>query len=121
MRDESDIDHHDWVYYDDFALERNELQSRMLEHFEIGGPGPPFEFPEPPVFFLPPPPIPGTVDECVPFSSHIESCDIFKVNIGKYAHSFNLFSMILVLKSCSANIIMIFCLYLLALINNIQE
>ena len=96
MTDDSDVDHNDWAYYDDFVYERNEHQSRMLEHFEIGGPGPPFEFPEPPDFFLPPPPIPGTVDECVTFSSHFENCDIFKVNIRKYAHSFNLFCMIFI-------------------------
>ena len=51
----------------------------MLEHFEIGGPGPPLEFPEPPEFFLPPPPIPGSGEECVTFSSQFENCDISKV------------------------------------------
>ena len=79
MTDESNVDHEDWVYYDDFACERNEHQLNMLEYFEIGGPGPPFEFPEPPDFFLPPPPIPENVEECFTFSSHFESCDISKV------------------------------------------
>ena len=51
----------------------------MLEHFEIGGHGPPFEFPEPPEFFLPSPPIPGNGEECVTFSSQFENCDISKV------------------------------------------
>ena len=52
----------------------------MLEYFEIGGPGPPFEFPEPPDFFLPPQPIPGNVEDCGSFSSHFKSCDISKEN-----------------------------------------
>ena len=100
MTDDNVTVNDEWVYYDNFVYERNEHQSRRLEHFELGGPGPPFEFPEPPDFFLPPPPIPGTVDECVTFSSHFESCDIFKVNIREYAHSFNLFCMILFSISC---------------------
>ena len=83
MTDESDVDQDEWIHFDAFAYERNEDRSTMLEHFEIGGPGPPFEFPEPPDFFLPPPPIPGDVEECVTFSSHFESCDISKVNIRK--------------------------------------
>ena len=80
MTDESDTDHDEWIHYDTFACEKSEHELSMLEHFEIGGPGPPFEFPEPPDFFLPPPPIPGNVEECVTFSSHFESCDISKVN-----------------------------------------
>ena len=83
MTDESDADHDEWILYDAFSYERNEDWSIMLEHLDIGGPGPPFEFPEPPDFFLPPPPIPGDVEECVTFSSHFESCDILKVNIKK--------------------------------------
>ena len=83
MTDDTDEDHDGWIYYDTYEYERNKHQSRMLEHFEIGGPGPPFGFPEPPDFFLPPPPIRGTVDECVTFSSHFESCDISKVTSEK--------------------------------------
>ena len=52
----------------------------MFEYFEIGGPGPPFEFSEPPDFFLPPQPIPGNVEDCGSFSSHFKSCDILKAN-----------------------------------------
>jgi len=78
MTDESDSDHDEWIHYDTFACEKSEHDLNMLEYFEIGGPGPPFEFPEPPDFFLPPPPIPGNVEECVTFSSHFESCDISK-------------------------------------------
>ena len=84
MTDKSDLDHGEWIHYNAFAYERNNHQSSMLEHYEIGGPGPPLEFPEPPDFFLPPPPIPGNVEECVSFSSHFDSCDISKVNIMKF-------------------------------------
>ena len=84
MTDESDVDQDEWIHYDAFAYERNEDRSTMLEYLEIGGPGPPFEFPEPPDFFFPPPPIPGNVEECVSFSSHFDSCGISKVNIIKF-------------------------------------
>ena len=80
MNDESDIDPGSWIRYDTFAEKRFDHVRDMLEHFEIGGPGPPFEFPEPPEFFLPPPPIPGSGEKCVTFSSHFENCDISKVH-----------------------------------------
>ena len=79
MNDKRDIDPGNWIRYDSFAEERFDHISDMLEHFEIGGPGPPLEFPEPPEFFLPPPPIPGSGEECVTFSSHFQNCDISKV------------------------------------------
>jgi len=81
MNYESDIDDPgSWIRYDTYAKDRAEHFVDMIEHFEIGGPGPPFEFPEPPEFFLPPQPIPGSGEECVAFSSHFENCDISKVH-----------------------------------------
>ena len=82
MTDESDSDPEKWIRYEAYADERFEHLSSMLEQFDIGGPGPPFEFPEPPDFFLPPPPIPGNVEECVTFSSHFDNCDISKVKFS---------------------------------------
>ena len=71
----------DWISYEQFADERFNKHSQMLEQLELGpGPGPPiFDFPPPPDFFPPPPPIPGSVEECETFSSHFDHCDISKV------------------------------------------
>ena len=83
MKDDSDSDFETWITYDAFVDERFEQLSNMLDqidYLELRGPGPPFHFPEPPDFFLPPPPIPGNVEECVTFSSHFDNCDISKVN-----------------------------------------
>ena len=80
MIDESDKDSENWIRYETYIEERVDHLLNMLEQFEIGGPAPPFEFPKPPVFLVPKPPIPGTVEECETFSSHFESCDISKVN-----------------------------------------
>ena len=77
MIDESDKDSENWIRYETYIEERVDHLLNMLEQFEIGGP---FEFPKPPVFLVPKPPIPGTVEECETFSSHFESCDISKVN-----------------------------------------
>ena len=80
MKDDSDSDFEKWITYDAFVEERFEQLSNMLDQIDyhvLGGP--PFQFPEPPDFFLPPPPIPGNVEKCVTFSSHFESCDISKV------------------------------------------
>ena len=82
MKDDSDSDFEKWITYDAFVDERFEQLSNMLDqidYHELGGPGPPFQFPEPPDFFLPPPPIPGNIEECVTFSSHFDNCDISKV------------------------------------------
>ena len=72
----------DWISYEQFADERFNKHSQMLEQLELGpGPGPPFfDFPPPPDFFPPPPPIPGSVEECETFSSHFDHCDISKVS-----------------------------------------
>ena len=80
----------DWISYEQFADERFNKHSQMLEQLELGpGPGPPiFDFPAPPDFFPPPPPIPGSIEECETFSSHFDHCDISKVSSfisdGKY-------------------------------------
>ena len=80
MIDESDKDSENWIHYETYIEERVNHLLNMLEQFEVGGPAPPFEFPKPPVFLVPKPPIPGSVEECETFSSRIESCDISKVN-----------------------------------------
>ena len=80
MIDESDKDSENWIHYETYIEERVNHLLNMLEQFEVGGPAPPFEFPEPPIFLVPNPPFPGTVEECETFSSHFESCDISKVN-----------------------------------------
>ena len=79
MSDEGTDDPSEWIHYQEFAEDRVQKYSHMLEQFEVGGPGPPFDFPEPPDFFPPPPPIPGSVEECETFSSHFDNCDISKV------------------------------------------
>ena len=83
MTDSTDSDLlDDWTPYDQFAEERYQQHSVMLEQFELGpGPGPPHfdSFPEFPEFFPPPPPIPGSIEECETFSSHFQHCDISKV------------------------------------------
>ena len=80
MSDEPSDDPSEWIHYQEFAEDRLQKYSHMLEQFELGGgPGPPFDFPEPPDFFPPPPPIPGSVEECETFSSHFDNCDISKV------------------------------------------
>ena len=85
MTDNSDIsDYHDydWTPYSEYAEERLQKHSQMLEQLEVGGLGPPFfDFPEPPDFFPPPPPIPGNIEECETFSSHFDNCDISKVKL----------------------------------------
>ena len=87
MSDELSDDPSEWIHYQEFAEDRSQKYSHMLEQFELGGgPGPPFDFPEPPDFFPPPPPIPGSVEECETFSSHFDNCDISKVS----SNSFNL-------------------------------
>ena len=83
MSDELSEDSSEWIHYQEFAEDRVQEYSQMLEQFEAVGPGPPFHFPEPPDFFPPPPPIPGTVEECETFSSHFDSCDISKVDFDK--------------------------------------
>ena len=82
MVDESDTDTDRWKSYDALIDERSEQVTSMLEQFEISRPGPPYEFPEPPDFFLPPPPIPGIRKECFTYSSHLESCDVIKVKLS---------------------------------------
>lgn len=94
MTDESDSDPEKWIRYEAYADERFEHLSSMLEQFDIGGPGPPFEFPEPPDFFLPPPPIPGNVEECVTFSSHFDNCDISKESTSSHDPYLHLMSVI---------------------------
>ena len=79
MSDELSDDPSEWIHYQEFAEDRLNKYSHMLDQFEVGGPGPPFDFPEPPDFFPPPPPIPGSVEECETFSSHFDNCDISKV------------------------------------------
>ena len=71
----------DWIPYEEFAEERYLKHSQMLEQLHLGpGPGPPdFDLPDFPEFFPPPPPIPGTSEECETFSSHFQHCDISKV------------------------------------------
>lgn len=76
----------------------------MLEQFEIGGPGPPFQFPEPPDFFPPPPPIPGNIEECETFSSHFDNCDISKESTSSQDPYLHLMSVI----------VAVFCLIILA-------
>ena len=73
-----------WLPYEQFAAERSRRHGASMlghgsEHFV-------FEFPEPPDFFPPPPPIPGSREECATFSSHFDNCDISKVS----SNSFNL-------------------------------
>lgn len=77
MIDEVDDEYpDDWIHYNSYTAESE--GRGMLEHIEIGGPGPPVGFPGPPEFFLPPPPLPGDSLECSTFSSHFDSCDISK-------------------------------------------
>ena len=81
MSDEGVTDSSEWIHYQEFSEDRSQKYSHMLEQFELGGgPGPPFDFPEPPDFFPPPPPIPGNIEECETFSSHFDNCDISKVH-----------------------------------------
>ena len=66
-----------WLPYEQFAAERSRRHGASMlghgsDHFV-------FEFPEPPDFFPPPPPIPGSREECATFSSHFDNCDISKV------------------------------------------
>lgn len=104
MSDEVDNDPSEWIHYHEFAEERVHKYSDMLEQFEIGGPGPPFDFPEPPDFFPPPPPIPGNVEECETFSSHFDNCDISKESTSSQDPYLHLMSVI----------VAVFCLIILA-------
>ena len=94
MSDEAPDDPSEWIHYQEFAEDRSQKYSHMLEQFELGGgPGPPFDFPEPPDFFPPPPPIPGSVEECETFSSHFDNCDISKVKYFKHISASRRFSL----------------------------
>lgn len=96
----------DWISYEQFADERFNKHSQMLEQLELGpGPGPPiFDFPAPPDFFPPPPPIPGNVEECETFSSHFDHCDISKESTSSPDPYLHLMSVI----------VAVFCLIILA-------
>ena len=68
MRDDSEKDSKDWIHYETYIEERFDHLLNMLEQVEIVGSRRTFEFPEPPIFLVPQPPIPGTVEECETFN-----------------------------------------------------
>lgn len=78
MDEDLELDPQSWTTYDEFVTQYM-TDDDLLEHFQIQGPGPPgksavHNFP-------PPPPIPGTREECLVFSSHFDTCSSLKVNM----------------------------------------
>ena len=49
----------------------------LVDVFEIQGPGPPAA--PRPRNIIPPPPVPGTRDQCLVFASHFDTCNSLKV------------------------------------------
>ena len=77
--DEDDIklNPDEWLRYDEYTVGFMS-DDELLEHFEIQGPGPPSANVN---LFLPPPPIPGSQQDCIMFSSHFDTCSSVQVQL----------------------------------------